>query len=110
MKKIFVFILLGVLANTAISYADIPSPWIRQYGYTNKATDKFLFGAKNTLLGWTELVSQPLHHHRTNKDLVTHLGKGVKNAVYDTVGGAATLVTFPVTGLDIHLPESGVKI
>ena len=77
------------------------SPWTHEMGWSNRAVNKLGFGAKNLLLGWTELVVQPKDAMSSGGNFFTGLGKGVVNAVGDTLGGAAHLVTFPITAVEI---------
>ena len=113
MKKIsLLLILLFVFAALpAMGYAA--SPWTEETGYPERMMGKFGFGLKNTLLGWTELIRQPIHHAREHEKpligTVQGLGVGIENAVVYTVGGILHLVTFPVTNLDVPLPHDGVE-
>lgn len=84
------------------------SPWRKEAGWANQAGKKFVFGAKNTLFGWTELLTEPSQAAKNNQSVTRGLGRGVVHSVVDTVGGAVHLVTFPVTSLDWPLPQGGV--
>lgn len=86
------------------------SPWKKQAGWANQARGKFIFGSKNTLLGWTELITEPYQAAHKGRNVAMGVGKGVINGLADTVGGAVHLVTFPVTALDLPLPEGGVRL
>ena len=84
------------------------SPWAHERGWANQARGKFVFGAKNTLLGWTELFTEPYEAAKSGRNVAGGVGRGLWNGVMDTAGGAAHLVTFPVTKLDLPLPEGSV--
>ena len=84
------------------------SPWTRDQGWGSQATGKLFYGAKNTLLGWTELFTEPYAASQAGRSVLGGLGKGALNAVGDTIGGAANLVTFPLTNVDVRLPDGGV--
>jgi len=89
------------------------SPWTKERGWTRRATGKLLFGLKNTLFGWTEPFTRSHEAVTRNKRIVPGaLGflEGVGYGVIDTIGGAQHVLTFPVTWLDIPLPEGGVQL
>ena len=87
-----------------------PSPWTNEVGYSNRAIGKLAFGAKNLLLGWTELFTEPKEALDSGGNFFVGLGTGLKNAVEQELGGAVHLVTFPITAIDAPLPEGGTKI
>ena len=84
------------------------SPWVNEEGWGSQATGKLVYGTKNTLLGWTKLISEPYAAHRDGRSVITGIGRGAMDAVGDTVGGAANLVTFPLTNVDVRLPDGGL--
>ncbi len=84
------------------------SPWVNKQGWGSQAMGKLAYGAKNTLLGWTKLVSEPYAAHRDGRSVGTGIGRGVLDAAGDTVGGAANVVTFPLTNVDVRLPDGGM--
>jgi len=86
------------------------SPWTQEVGYTNRAIGKLGFGVKNILLGWTELITEPKDAMNEGGNFFVGLAKGVKNGVFQTVGGVVHLVTFPITCLDAPLPEGGTQL
>ena len=86
------------------------SPWVSESGWANQAKGKFVFGAKNLLLGWTELITEPKEAVNSGGNFFVGLGKGVKNAVEDELGGAVHLVTFLVPQIDAPLPQGGVSL
>jgi len=84
------------------------SPWVNKQGWGSQAAGKLTYGAKNTLLGWTKLFSEPYAAHQEGRSVLTGIGRGALDAVGDTVGGAANLVTFPLTNVDVRLPNGGM--
>ena len=87
-----------------------PSPWTGEAGYLDRAKHKFIFGSKNLFLGWTELYHEPREAAQHHEGVLRGMGRGVVNMLGDTLGGAAHLVTFPITALDVVLPEGGTDI
>ena len=75
-----------------------------------KCAGKFGYGLTNVALGWTEILQEPYEAGKDGKNVVAGFGKGLVNAVGDTVGGALNLVTFFIPKLDIPLPEGGTDI
>lgn len=99
--------------RTAGTVRGSGSPWTRERGWANRASGKLLFGLKNVLLGWTEPFTRSYEAGKRNRRIVPGaLGflEGVGYGVIDTIGGAQHVLTFPVTRLDIPLPEGGVKL
>ena len=86
------------------------SPWTQEMGWSNRALGKLGFGLKNTLLGWTELFVEPQETMQSGGNFFRGLGMGIKNAIENTVGGILHVVTFPITGVDVPLPEGGTKL
>ena len=86
------------------------SPWTMETGYANRAGGKLLFGVKNALLGWTELFTEPKEALDAGENFFVGLGKGLKNGVFQELGGAVHIVTFPITCLDAPLPEGGTQL
>ena len=132
-KRIGVLVVLGLLAAyPAMSYAAehggmamagdhklitlsltpnyTASPWTKEMGYANRAGNKFCFGAKNLLLGWTEIFTETKDALDKGDNFFVGLGKGLKNGVEDELGGVVHLVTFPITNLDAPLPGGGTAI
>ena len=86
------------------------SPWTSEVGWTNRAIGKLGFGLKNVLLGWTDLFVEPKETMDGGGNILAGLGIGLKDALENTIGGALHVVTFPITGLDVPLPEGGTQL
>jgi hypothetical protein len=97
-----------------LSFTDayIPSEWVAQEGYLAQAKGKLLFGGKNALLGWLELYNEPRQAVREDQPraMLRGIGYGLANMVGDTLGGALHLATFPITAVDVALPEGGTDL
>ncbi|MBI3319139.1 MAG: hypothetical protein HYZ89_00920 [Candidatus Omnitrophica bacterium] len=85
------------------------SPWTSEPTYGDRVKGKLVFGAKNLLLGWTELFTEPKEALDAGGNFFVGLGKGLKNGLENELGGVVHLVTFPVPQVDAPLPEGGVK-
>ena len=99
---------LGVLAAPML--ASAASSWADGATYGEKATGKLKYGLTNALLGWTSLFREPVQASQAGENVFVGLGRGVWNAVGQTVGGAAHAVTFPIPQIDIPLPEGGTDL
>ena len=66
-------------------------------------------GMVNLLTGWIELPKQ-FHAGAQEDNPVVGIGRGVWNGVGQTVGGALHAVTFPLTMIDVPLPEGGTDL
>ncbi len=86
------------------------SPWTSEVGWSKRAGGKLVFGAKNLLLGWTDLFSKPAEEVQNGGNFFKGLGMGLVEGVGNEIGGALHLVTFPVTCLDVALPGGGVQL
>lgn len=111
MKTSMKWIALAVVALlVAPSMGFAASPWKEKGGsYSDMAKNKLDFGLKNLLAGWTELISEPA----SGRDVVSvtkGLGRGIYNTVVYTVGGALHTATFPITALDVPLPDNGLQL
>jgi hypothetical protein len=87
-----------------------PSPWTSEVGWSDRALGKLGFGAKNLLLGWTDLFVEPREASQAGENVLKGIGVGVADAVANEVGGAVHILTFPITGLDWPLPEGGTQL
>ena len=104
-SKLIAVLLLAVMLVPAAAFAA--SPWKDQGGsYITMAKNKLDFGFRNLLGGWSELITQPIKH---KDNIGVGLGKGVYNAAAFTLGGVLHTATFPVTVLDVPLPDNGVQ-
>lgn len=86
------------------------SPWTTKQQWVEKADGKLYYGAKNLLLGWTELFTEPFDAYREKRNIAGGVWEGLGNAIGQTVGGAAHVATFPITQIDVPLPEGGTQI
>ena len=100
-------IIFGLLLGPTVCFAG--SPWTEKTTYWDKTVGKLDFGMKNLLGGWTELFTEPMHHHKDAGDVFVGLGTGLYKSVVYTVGGALHVVTFPIP-LDVPLPDNGVNL
>lgn len=99
---------LGLLAAPML--ASAASSWADGATYGEKATGKLKYGLTNALLGWTSLFREPVQASQAGENVFVGIGRGVWNAVGQTVGGAAHAVTFPIPQIDIPLPEGGTDL
>ncbi len=97
-----------VVVVPALSAAGQPSPWTTEQRWLDRSDGKFFYGLKNLLWGWTELLTEPDEALWSGKSVLGGLFRGVWNAVGQTAGGALQVLTFPLTSLDIPLPDGGV--
>ena len=108
MKKIsLVLFLLAVLLIPSLAFAA--SPWTEKTTWKEKAVGKLDFGFKNALGGWTELFRKPYHAYNDKTNIFEGIGRGLWYGAADEVGGALHIATFPITQLDVPLPENGVQ-
>ncbi len=103
MKKLIALLL--VWAWVLMPSVMAASSWTMENSYTDKATAKFEFGFTNVLLGWTDLIREPINQD----NLAYGIGKGLSDAVLNTVGGVLHLGTFFIP-VDIPLPDNGVQL
>ena len=87
-----------------------PSLWTAEVGYGRRALGKLGFGIKNIVLGWTELFTESHEAVIAGDSVFYGLAKGVTYAVLDELGGIVHLATFPITGLDVPLPDGGTHV
>ncbi len=100
----------GARYTLSLTKPSIPSAWTQDVGYTARVKGKLLFGIKNALLGVAELYNEPREAKRDGRKLIVGIGHGLRNMVGDTVGGALHLLTFPITAVDVTLPEGGTDV
>jgi len=95
-------LILGLLFTCQIAYA---SPWASKESYGGKTAGKFLFGLKNSLLGWTEIFTEPEDHkYDLKKTGWEGLCNGISKTAFYTAGGLIQLATFPVP---VDFPNMG---
>ena len=62
--------------------------------YSAKAGTTLVRGASNTLLGWTELIRQPVEETKAGGNVLVGIGKGIGQGVMRTVQGVGEILTF----------------
>lgn len=110
MKKSFWFLCMGLCVLLIPSTAFAASPWTEQTTYADKVKGKLDYGFKNALGGWTEVLTEPYDHCKGDQNILVGIKKGIWNAVADTAGGVLHLATFPLTQVDVPLPDGGVSL
>ncbi len=100
----------GKLHTLSLTKDYTASPWTHEEGYGKRAVAKLVFGAKNLLLGWTDLITETQEEVNGGGSFFKGLGVGLKDSVENELGGAVHVVTFPITCLDAPLPEGGVQL
>lgn len=110
MKKTIALLLVFFSIVLIPAGAFAASPWTEQITYRDKLKGKLDFGFKNFLGGWTEIFTEPNDYHKEGKNVAEGTAKGIWNAVVFTVGGLLHIVTFPLTSLDVPLPDNGVSL
>ena len=101
---------LGIALFAAPLAASAASPWADEGTYGTKVGGKLKYGLTNTLLGWTEVFTEPYEASQYGENVFVGIGKGLWNGVLDTVLGAAHAVTFFIPQIDVPLPEGGTDI
>ncbi len=77
--------------------------------YPKKAGYTLVRGAANTLLGWTELIRQPVNEVNGGGNVFTGVAKGVGEGVKRTLGGVGEILTFwtpKVKGSYLHFSDN----
>jgi hypothetical protein len=110
MGKRLGFLVVALALFTAPLAASAASSWADGATWGEKATGKFKYGLTNTLLGWTSLFRTPSEEIQAGENFFVGVGHGIWNAVGQTAGGIVHLVTFPLTTIDIPLPQGGTDI
>lgn len=100
----------GAKYTLSLTKDSTASPWTSEVGYGTRAISKLGFGIKNLLLGWTDLIVEPQDSMSAGGNFFTGLGIGLKDAVENTLGGVVHIVTFPITAIDVPLPEGGTQL
>lgn len=86
------------------------SPWRDEATYNRRMMQKFGFGFANLVIGPFELFQEPYKSVQDEEMMWKGLGRGLVNGIIDCIGGALHMITFPVTALDIRLPEGGTDL
>jgi hypothetical protein len=120
-----IFCLLFLVVNAVVvplTFAETPEPEEESFedhvdSYWSRISDKFSFGVINFILGWTEIITEPVDHyqdHAGEKSRFAHafvgVGEGMLNGILDTGGGALNAVTAPFPQFRIPLPENGIDV
>ena len=101
---------VGAKYTLSMTHDYTPSSWTSEASYMEQSKHKLVFGGKNVLLGWMELYNEPRDAVRDHRGFVKGMGAGLVNMLGDMVGGAAHLITFPITALDVPLPDGGTDV
>lgn len=101
---------VGAKYTFSLTQEYTASPWTNEVGYVDRAREKFIFGSKNTLLGWLEMYNEPRDMANQQGNILVGFGHGLKNMVGDTLCGAIQVTTFPITSVDVPLPEGGTDL
>jgi putative exosortase-associated protein (TIGR04073 family) len=111
MKKLSLVLVVLMMVSALPVAGWAASPWTTETVTSDKVMGKLGFGLKNVLLGWTEIIRQPVNGAK--EEHIIGFSKGLLTGIYDgvvyTVGGALHVITFPFTSIDVPLPNDGVK-
>ena len=110
MGKQIGILVLGVALFAAPLAASAASPWADEATYGAKAGAKLKYGLTNTFLGWTSLFRTPMQATQAGENVLEGIGRGLWDAVGQTVGGVLHAVTFPLPMIDVPLPEGGTDV
>ena len=108
-KRLMVFAVMLALIG-APSAAFAASPWASEADWASQSKSKFVYGVKNTLLGWTEIFTEPHNAIAAGSNFFTGIAEGLWNGVGQTIGGALHLATFFIPQVDVPLPEGGTQL
>lgn len=94
-----------LLCTLLVCQAAYASPWAEKQGYGEKTAGKFLFGLKNSLLGWTEIFTEPWDSkYDLKKSEWEGFCDGIAQSIFYTANGLIHLATFPVP---VDFPDMG---
>ena len=110
MGKRFGAVVFSIALLSGPMIASAASSWASGATYSDKAVGKLKFGLRNVLAGWTELFRDPIEAGKSGENVLVGIGRGVWDAVGQTVGGAAHTVTFFIPQIDIPLPKGGTDL
>lgn len=100
----------GAKYTLSLSKDYTPSPWTNEVGWSSRALGKLGFGVKNVLLGWTDLFIEPQEELQAGGNFFKGLGTGIKDTIGNELGGVLHVLTFPITAVDVPLPEGGTQL
>ena len=100
----------GKMITLSLTKDFTASPWTHETTYSSRALGKLGFGVKNLLLGWTDLIVEPMDASHSGENLLKGIGVGLKDGIENELGGAVHLITFPFTTIDAPLPEGGTQL
>ncbi len=86
------------------------SPWLNELDYPNQVVGKLLFGGRNILFGWTDVLLEPRNAVKFGEHWLVGVGRGVRKGFLNTVGGFGHLITFPLPQIDFQLPDGGSSL
>lgn len=114
MKKLMLALLaVALLAAPTMAFAECnckASPWTAKTTYKDKALGKLDFGFRNFFGGWTEIFTEPYEANKAKTNIFEGVGKGLWYGIADEIGGVLHIATFPITQLDVPLPEGGTTL
>lgn len=106
MRKILLGLFLFMLVSSPV-FAK--SCWRYESGYGAQAGGKFLFGLKNALTGWTEILSGPYYKIHDAPGFTEGVGEGLFHFANYTIFGVLDVATFPIPALDFPMHRGGVQ-
>ena len=110
MKKLTLFVLLLLLTAMVPGSGWAASPWTAKTTWSEKAIGKLDFGFKNFFGGISEVWTEPWAVRNDKGKLAEGFARGIVYAVADIGGGALHILTFPITQVDVPLPNNGVQL
>ena len=108
LKLILPVLTVLIFGVIPVVQAEEASPWAAKKEWSDRAMGKLLYGAKNMLLGWTEIITELDEAMWVGERADVGFMRGLWNATGQTLGGAYHVLTFPHTSWDLPLPEGGV--
>jgi len=97
------FLLAVLIVMMAVSFVQAPA-FAVEAEYHKTVSNNLNSGLQNLLLGWTEIIMQPIN----DPAVLPGFLKGPLYAVIVTIGGALKIATFAIP-IDIPLPDGGVN-
>lgn len=85
-------------AEKKAPYQQTSSPYFRKPGGYWKSNDPgktLVGGVRKLLLGWTEIITEPVHSVQEGGNPALGIAQGLRNAVVDTADGIHETLTFP---------------